>query len=154
MLGGLRPKYNERRNCKVVVKDVQRWEAEKMSKIKARWLAICYWAIILLKCWVTKDLWNVTLHKFRTFMWISTNFTQCSLRYYHSQAILSQVLRKMGSENAHGFAWNTENDFDFSFEILERYHKYGNESINQVVLVPGEGSWVLFVNVKFKEQRK
>jgi hypothetical protein len=33
-----------------------------------------------------------------------------------SQTMLSsQVLHKMGSENAHGWAQNAENDFDFKF---------------------------------------
>jgi hypothetical protein len=37
-----------------------------------------------------------------------------------SQSRLSQVLRKMGSENAHGCAQNAGNDF--GFHSLRRYH--------------------------------
>jgi transposase len=37
----------------------------------------------------------------------------CSVREYHSYARLSQVLRKMGSENAHGCAQNAKNGFGF-----------------------------------------
>jgi hypothetical protein len=52
---------------------------------------------------------------FRTFVWISTNFKHCPLQAYHSQASLSQVLCKMGSENAHRCAQNAENRFGFDF---------------------------------------
>jgi hypothetical protein len=37
--------------------------------------------------------------------------------------MLSQVFRKVGSENAHRCAQNAENGFDFDF--LEQYHKDG-----------------------------
>jgi hypothetical protein len=31
-----------------------------------------------------KNFWETALHNFRTFVWISTNFTHCSLWDYHS----------------------------------------------------------------------
>jgi hypothetical protein len=42
----------------------------------------------------------------------------------------------MGSEDAHGYALNAENDFGFDF--LERYHKDGNEFLNHIVQVTGD----------------
>jgi hypothetical protein len=43
------------------------------------------------------------------FMRISTNFTRCSQLHYHTYAWLSsQILSKMGSENAHSCAQNVE----------------------------------------------
>jgi hypothetical protein len=52
-----------------------------------------------------------------------------------SQASLSQVLRKMGSENA-------------------RYLKDGDEFINHIIRVTADETWVSFVNVETKEQSK
>jgi hypothetical protein len=49
---------------------------------------------------------------------------------------MSQVLHKMGSENAHGCKQNTENGF--SFDFLEQYHKGGNEFLNHIVRVTGD----------------
>jgi hypothetical protein len=48
-----------------------------------------------------------------------------------SQARLSQVLRKMGSENVHRCAQNAGNGFGFGF--LERNHKDGDEFISHIV---------------------
>jgi hypothetical protein len=103
------------------------------------------------KCW-SKNLWNTAVHNFRAFVWISTNFTHCSLRDYHSQTRLSQVLRNVGSENAHGCAQNAENGF--SFDILEWYHKDCNEFFSHIIRVTGDETWVSFLNVETKEQSK
>jgi hypothetical protein len=56
----------------------------------------------------------------------------------------------MGSENAHKCTQNTENGF--SFDCLERYHKYGDEFLNHILT--GDDTWVSFVNVEPKEQSK
>jgi hypothetical protein len=56
---------------------------------------------VLIKKFVKK-----ALHNFITLIWISTNFVHCPLRDYHSYAILSQVLRRLVSENVHGYAQN------------------------------------------------
>jgi hypothetical protein len=56
--------------------------------------------------------------------------------------MVSQVLRKMGSENAHGCAENVENGFGFDFLELKP------------VRVTGDETWVSFVNVENKEQSK
>jgi hypothetical protein len=60
---------------------------------------------------LTKNLWNMALHNFRKFLWISTNFTHSPLRHYRIYSRLSQVLRKVGSENPHCCARNVENCF-------------------------------------------
>jgi hypothetical protein len=73
-------------------------------------------------------------------------------RDYHSQARLSQVLHRMGSENAHGCAQNEENDFGFDF--LKRYHKDGYEFRNHFVRVTDNETWISFVNVETIEQSK
>jgi hypothetical protein len=38
--------------------------------------------------------------------------------------------------------------------FLERYHKHGDEFLNHIVRVTGDGTWVSFVNVETKEQSK
>jgi hypothetical protein len=60
-----------------------------------------------------KKLWKTALHNFTAFLWIYPNYTHSSLRDYCSYARLSQVLRNIGSENAHGCAQNAENGFSF-----------------------------------------
>jgi hypothetical protein len=35
--------------------------------------------------------------------------------------------------------------------LLEQYRKNGDELLNHVIWLTGDGSWVLFVNVEFKE---
>jgi hypothetical protein len=64
----------------------------------------------------------------------------CSVRDYESQARLSQVPRKMDSENGHGCSQNTGNGLCFSF--LERYHKDGDGFLNHIVRVTGDETWV------------
>jgi hypothetical protein len=59
-------------------------------------------------------------------------------------------LPKLSSENAHGCPQNTESGF--SFDFLERYHKYGDEFLNHIVRVTGDKTWVSFVNIETKEQ--
>jgi hypothetical protein len=44
-------------------------------------------------------------------------------------------------------ARNEENGF--GFDVLERYHKDGDEYFNHIVT--GDETWVLFVNVETKE---
>jgi hypothetical protein len=46
--------------------------------------------------------------------------------------MLSQVLRKMVSKNAHGCAQNAEHGFGFDF-FLEHYHKDGDELLNHII---------------------
>jgi hypothetical protein len=77
---------------------------------------------------------------------------QCSLRDYDSKVRLSQVLRKIGYENAHGCAQNAENGFGFDF--LERDHKDGDEFLIHTVQEAGGEIWVSFVNVETTEQSK
>jgi hypothetical protein len=60
----------------------------------------------------------------------------------------SQVLLKMGSENAHWFEQNAENGIDFYF--LERYCKDGYEFPNNIVRVGSDETCVSFVNVETK----
>jgi hypothetical protein len=62
-------------------------------------------------------------------------------------------LRKIASENAHGWAQNAENDFGFDF-FLDRYHKDGDEFLNCIVRVTGDENWGSFVNVETKQQSK
>jgi hypothetical protein len=38
--------------------------------------------------------------------------------------------------------------------FLERYQRGGDEFLNHIVQVTGDGTWVLFVNVETKEQSK
>jgi hypothetical protein len=47
-------------------------------------------------------------------------------------------------ENAHMSAQNAENVF--GFDLLERYHKDGDEFLNHIVQVTGDETWVSFVN--------
>jgi spore coat polysaccharide biosynthesis protein SpsF (cytidylyltransferase family) len=51
-----------------------------------------------------------------------------------------------------GCAQNAENGC--VFDVLERYHKYGDESLNYVVRVTGDETWVSFVNVETQEHSK
>jgi hypothetical protein len=69
-----------------------------------------------------------------------------------SQARLSQVSRKMDSENADGCAHDAENGF--GFEFLERYRKDGDKFLNHILRVTDDEIWVSFVNVEIKEQAK
>jgi hypothetical protein len=58
-------------------------QANKCSRWRAKWLAICteWWSYS--NCW-PNNLWKMAPHNFRTLVWISTKFTHCSLRDYHS----------------------------------------------------------------------
>jgi hypothetical protein len=56
---------------------------------------------------VNQKICERRFHNFKNFMWISTNFTHCSLQDYHSYDILSQVLCKMGSENSNIYCVNS-----------------------------------------------
>jgi hypothetical protein len=67
-----------------------------------------------------------------------------------SQTRLSQVLRKMDSENAHGCAQNAKNSFGFDF--LERYNKDGDEFLSHNLRLTGDEIWVSFVNAETKEK--
>jgi hypothetical protein len=87
-----------------------------------------------------------------TILELSCDFPQIS-RTVVSLARLSQVLRKIGPENAHGWAPNSENGLGFDF-FVERYHKYGDEFHNYIVRVTGDETWLLFVNVETKKQSK
>jgi hypothetical protein len=87
----------------------------KCSRWRVKWSSgYMQWVMTLFKS-LAKNLWKTALHNIRTLTWISTNFTHSSLRDCHSWVRLSQVLRKMGSENAHGCAKNAENGFCFDF---------------------------------------
>jgi hypothetical protein len=66
--------------------------------------------------------------------------------------MLSQVLRKMGSKDAHGCSHNAENSF--GFDIVLQYHKYGKEFLSHIVWVTGDETWVSFVNAETKEPSK
>jgi hypothetical protein len=61
-------------------------------------------------------------------------------------------MRKIVSENAHGWAQNAENGFGLG--DLKRYHKYGDEFLSYILLVTGDETWVTFVNVENREQSK
>jgi hypothetical protein len=56
----------------------------------------------------------------------------------------------MGSENAHGYAQNTE--ICFSFDFSERYPEDGNGFFSQIAT--DDKTWVLFLRVETKEQSK
>jgi hypothetical protein len=58
----------------------------------------------------------------------------------------------MGSENSHGCAQNAGNGLGFDFS--EPYHKDGDRFLNRIVLVPGDETWLSFMNVETKEQLK
>jgi hypothetical protein len=58
-------------------------------------------------------------------------------------------LRKIGSENAYWCAQNAENGF--GFDILERYHKEGDEFLSHIARVTGDETWVSFVYIETKQ---
>jgi hypothetical protein len=107
---GLRPKYNEWRNCKTMVWIVQRWDGEQMFTIKSEMVGYLYWVKNLFKV-LTKTSVNYSASQCRNFVWISANFSHSSLRDYHTYARPSQVVCITGSENLHGWARNLENVF-------------------------------------------
>jgi hypothetical protein len=41
-----------------------------------------------------------------------------------------------------------------ALNFLQRYHKDGDEFLNDIVRVTGDETWVSFVNVETKEQSK
>jgi hypothetical protein len=128
------------RHCCRMFRDGQ---TNKCSWWRTKWSAMC-------SEWWFCSKWNTVLLNFRTSVLISTIFTHCSLQDHHSYARLSQVLCKMGSENAHECAQNADNGFDFS----EWYHKDGNEFLNYIVQVTGDETSVSFVSVETKKQSK
>jgi hypothetical protein len=145
MYGGLRPKCNEWRHCKTMVQNVQRW-ANKYSRWTAKWSVIYteWWPCP--KCW-PENLWKTALNSFRTFLWISSNFTHWSVRLS-----CQHVLRKTGSINAPRCAQNAENGVWFYF--YRAYHKYGDEFLNHIVRVSDDETWLSFLNDGTKEQSK
>jgi hypothetical protein len=82
---------------------------------------------------------HVNFHKFHALL--STRL---------SQARLSQVLHKMGSENALVCPQNADNGFGFDF--LERCHKDGDEFLNHIVT--DDEILFSFVNAETKEESK
>jgi hypothetical protein len=58
--------------------------------------------------------------------------------------MLSQVLCKLGSENAHGCAQNTENVFSFAF--LRVIPQDGDEFLNHIILLTVDETWVKAVD--------
>jgi hypothetical protein len=67
------------------------------------------------------------------------NFTHCSL-FSTRLSQLGQAITRFaqdGFENAHGCAQKAENVFGFDF-FLERYHKDGDEFLNNIVRVTGD----------------
>jgi hypothetical protein len=66
--------------------------------------------------------------------------------------MLLQVLRKMGSENAHECAQNAENGF--GFESFRAIPQDDDDILNQIVRVTNDETRVSFVNVETKEQSK
>lgn len=67
----------------------------------------------LIQCW-PKDFWKTVLHNFRNVR-ISTNFMGCFYEIITVKTRVSQVLHKMGSDNAHRCTQNEENGFGFDF---------------------------------------
>jgi hypothetical protein len=61
-------------------------------------------------------------------------------------------LSKIGFENVHGYTQNGRNNF--GYDLLERYHKNGDEFLNHIVRVTGGENRVSFLNVENKEQSK
>jgi hypothetical protein len=94
---------------------------------------------------LTKKLVKVDSSQFQNF---HENFHKFHAFSYTRllQARLSQVLLKMGSENAHGCVQNAGNGLGFDF--LERCHKDGDEILNHIVRVTGDETWVSFVKVE------
>jgi hypothetical protein len=66
--------------------------------------------------------------------------------------MLPQVLRKVGSENAHGCAQNAENDF--GFDLHRAIPQDGGEFLDHIVRVTGDETWLSFVTVETKRQSK
>jgi hypothetical protein len=94
-----------RQRCRMF-KDGQT-NVQMKSKVCSEW-----W--LCSRCWPKKFVKDGTSY-FTPFVWISANFTHCSLWDYYSQAMLSQPLCKMGPENAHRCAQKAENGFGFDF---------------------------------------
>jgi hypothetical protein len=81
-------------------------------------------------------------------MWISANFTTCSLRDYHRlgyhKFCAKWVVPKnlTGAHKTQGLAWD--------LTVLERYQKDGDEFLSQIVRVTGVETWISFLKVETK----
>jgi hypothetical protein len=84
----------------------------------------------------------------------ASQFQKFHVNFHNLDEVITvrQVLRKMGSENAHGRVQNAENGF--RFDVLELYHKDGYEVLIHIVQVAGDETWVLFFIIDTKEQSK
>jgi hypothetical protein len=126
-------------------------QANKCSQWRVKWsVSHCshcsHCSDDLVKSVDQKILWKLELHNYRTFVWISSNFTHCSLWDYHSLARLSQVLPKMGFENAHWCAQNAENGFSFGFFYSDTTKMAMNFSVTLYdwqAMKPGFHLWML-----------
>jgi hypothetical protein len=58
----------------------------------------------------------------------------------------------VGSENDHGIIQNTKNSL--GFDILEWYHKDGDEVFNHIIQITADETWVSYVHVGTKDQSK
>jgi hypothetical protein len=91
-------------------------------------------------------------HNFRISVWISANFTRCSLRDYHNYTRLPQVLRKMDSEIL--TVVHKTQRMASVLTFLERCHEDGNEFLHHIVRVRGDETWISLPNVETKERSK
>jgi hypothetical protein len=125
--GDLRLQCNEWRNCKTVVLKCSK-EDEQMIAMKSEVVGSLYCVMIDLVQNLGQEICE--RRHFKTFVWISTNFTHFTLWDYHGDARQSQVSRKMASENGHGCAQNAENGFGFlTFSSCLMSRLYGRDTI-------------------------
>jgi hypothetical protein len=95
---------------------------------------------------LTKKFVEMALHNFRTFMWISTNFTHylyeiTTVRLGCYRFCASLVLKMlMGAHKTQRMA--------SALTFLEQYHKDGNEFLNHIVWVTGDETLASFVMLK------
>jgi hypothetical protein len=102
------------------------------------------------KCW-PQNLLKRELHNFRSFMWISANFTYCSVRHYHRlgcHKFCARWVQKMftGMHKTQRMA--------LVLNFLERYHKDSDEFVSHIVWVTDDETWFSFMKVEAKEQSK
>jgi hypothetical protein len=85
------------------------------------------------------ERWRFTISR------VSCEFTQIS-RTVHYEIFTNRL------GNHKFLTQNAENGF--GFDLLEQYHKDGNDFLNHIVRVSGYKKWASFVNLETKEKSK
>jgi hypothetical protein len=148
--GQLWPKCNEWRNCKTILWNVQRW-VNKYSRWKAKWSAICSWAILFKSvhqkicerwCFTISELWfefpQISYAVLYEPMIVRLGYYKCCARRVPKMLKDEHKMLRMAS----------------ALTFSQWYHKDSDQFLIHIMQATGDETWVSFINIEAKEQSK